>query len=122
MVTEGFPASHLFHLDTFFSPVPLLSLDHSMATGPPTTLTSDTKPPKPPRSPEEEQEETEAAAHQAENTIVAGDEDDDGYESDSASRASTSLSSSMRDYTFENGRRYHKFREGQYQFPVSVER
>ncbi len=23
----------------------------------------------------------------------------------------------MREYTFENGRRYHKFREGQYNFP-----
>lgn len=76
------------------------------------------KSPKSPKSPEEEREETEAAAHQAEHTIEAGDEDDDGYASDSASAASTSLSSSVRDYAFENGRRYHKFREGQYQFPV----
>jgi hypothetical protein len=30
---------------------------------------------------------------------------------------STSLAPSVRDYTFENGRRYHKFREGQYNFP-----
>jgi hypothetical protein len=52
-----------------------------------------------------------------EATIAADDESDAGYESDSASSASTSLSSSIRDYAFENGRRYHKFREGSYQFP-----
>jgi hypothetical protein len=28
-----------------------------------------------------------------------------------------SVSSSTRDYEFENGRRYHKFREGRYVFP-----
>lgn len=50
-------------------------------------------------------------------TIAADDEFDDGYESDSASAASTSMASSVRDYAFENGRRYHKFREGSYQFP-----
>lgn len=44
-------------------------------------------------------------------------ESDQGYESDRASFASTSLSSSVRDYLFENGRRYHRFREGQYNFP-----
>lgn len=44
-------------------------------------------------------------------------ESDPGYESDRASFASTSLSSSVRDYLFENGRRYHRFREGQYNFP-----
>lgn len=64
-------------------------------------------------------EEAETVAHQAENTIEVGEggESDDGYETDNVSSASTSLSSSMRDYAFENGRRYHKFREGQYQFP-----
>lgn len=77
-----------------------------------------------PRSPEvgveHEIEDAEVAAHQAENTIEPGDNEDfdDGYETDAASGASTSLSSSVRDYTFENGRRYHKFREGHYQFPV----
>ncbi|KAG9231341.1 S-adenosyl-L-methionine-dependent methyltransferase [Amylocarpus encephaloides] len=30
---------------------------------------------------------------------------------------SSSLSSRVRDYAFENGRRYHRFREGQYNFP-----
>lgn len=49
--------------------------------------------------------------------ITADEESDAGYESDSASSASTSLASSIRDYAFENGRRYHKFREGSYQFP-----
>lgn len=44
-------------------------------------------------------------------------ESDPGYESDRASLASTSLSSSVRDYLFENGRRYHRFREGRYNFP-----
>jgi len=42
---------------------------------------------------------------------------DAGYETDGASRASTSISSSVRDYDFENSRRYHKFQEGRYQFP-----
>jgi hypothetical protein len=42
---------------------------------------------------------------------------DAGYESDSLSSGSTSLSSSVREYAFENGRRYHKFREGRYNFP-----
>jgi hypothetical protein len=40
-----------------------------------------------------------------------------GYESDTLGSSSTSLSSSVRDYAFENGRRYHKFREGAYNFP-----
>lgn len=44
-------------------------------------------------------------------------ESDPGYESDGASLASTSLSSSVRDYLYENGRRYHRFREGRYNFP-----
>jgi len=52
------------------------------------------------------------------DTIEAADVDEDpGYETDSASGASTSISSSVRDFAFENGRRYHKFREGSYQFP-----
>ena len=50
--------------------------------------------------------------------LGAGSASDDGYETDSANtRASTSLSSSVRDYSFENSRRYHKFKEGAYQFP-----
>ncbi|KAI1466586.1 S-adenosyl-L-methionine-dependent methyltransferase [Daldinia caldariorum] len=42
---------------------------------------------------------------------------DAGYESDSATTVSTSVSSSIWDFSFENGRRYHKFREGRYNFP-----
>lgn len=45
-------------------------------------------------------------------------DDDEGYtESIAGSNATTSLSSSVRDYTFENNRRYHKFHEGKYHFP-----
>ncbi|EHK39611.1 hypothetical protein TRIATDRAFT_231677 [Trichoderma atroviride IMI 206040] len=51
-------------------------------------------------------------------TIEADDAASDaGYESDSASRASTSICSTVRDYEFENNRRYHRFQEGRYQFP-----
>lgn len=42
---------------------------------------------------------------------------DAGYETDSLRSASTSIGSSVRDYAFENGRRYHRFREGAYNFP-----
>lgn len=42
---------------------------------------------------------------------------DAGYETDSLRSGSTSISSSVRDYMFENGRRYHRFREGAYNFP-----
>ena len=58
------------------------------------------------------------AAEQAEGSIVPDDgASDAGYESDTASSASTSLSVSVREYLFENGRRYHKFRAGRYNFP-----
>ncbi|CAG8975446.1 hypothetical protein HYALB_00004760 [Hymenoscyphus albidus] len=42
---------------------------------------------------------------------------DAGYETDSLWSASTSIASSIRDYAFENGHRYHRFREGAYNFP-----
>lgn len=42
---------------------------------------------------------------------------DAGYETDSIGTSTTSLRSSVRDYVFENGRRYHKYREGSYNFP-----
>ena len=42
---------------------------------------------------------------------------DAGYETDSIGSATTSLASSIRDFAFENGRRYHRFREGAYNFP-----
>ncbi|RGP79041.1 tam domain methyltransferase [Fusarium longipes] len=46
--------------------------------------------------------------------------EDDGYASTVGSTESASLSSSVRDYQFENSRRYHKFKEGLYQFPNDV--
>ncbi|KAF2085456.1 methyltransferase [Saccharata proteae CBS 121410] len=72
--------------------------------------------------------EVNEAAQQSLTTIEAGEAEvaietasvggDSGLDSDGAeSAASTSLSSSVRDYVFENGRRFHKFREGQYLFP-----
>ncbi|KAH6984357.1 S-adenosyl-L-methionine-dependent methyltransferase [Ilyonectria sp. MPI-CAGE-AT-0026] len=42
---------------------------------------------------------------------------DGGYDTDADSHASTSISSGVRDYAFENSRRYHSFQEGRYQFP-----
>ncbi|KAL7931075.1 S-adenosyl-L-methionine-dependent methyltransferase [Trichoderma chlorosporum] len=66
-----------------------------------------------------DQAEESIIAESAENTD-GGDDDtasDAGYDSDSASSASTSAMSSVRDYMFENGRRYHRFREGSYNFP-----
>ncbi len=52
------------------------------------------------------------------STNPSTSEDDEGYgDSDAQSNATTSLSSSVRDYTFENSRRYHKFQEGKYHFP-----
>jgi hypothetical protein len=57
-------------------------------------------------------------SHQASTTIEAAEPDEDaGYQSDHQSSGSTSIASSVRDYAFENGRRYHKFHEGTYQFP-----
>src|SRR5580700_9401972 len=66
--------------------------------------------------------ENAAALQQAQDLIhpESGDNtsiSDAGYETDSIGSATTSLNSSVRDYIFENGRRYHKFREGAYNFP-----
>jgi hypothetical protein len=65
-------------------------------------------------------EEQEAVAQAEEGSIIIDNDDlgtDDGYGTDSNTTASTSLAESVRDYIFENGRRYHKFREGRYNFP-----
>lgn len=73
-------------------------------------------------TPEQEQMAQEALT-QAEVSIVADNEaetaygSDGGYESDGFSSGSTSAESSVRDYMYENGRRYHRFREGHYNFP-----
>ncbi|PBP23462.1 methyltransferase domain-containing protein [Diplocarpon rosae] len=66
--------------------------------------------------------ETENAVSQAQDEIEIDTWDSDsasdaGYETDSMGSASSSISSSIRDFAFENGRRYHKFREGSYNFP-----
>ncbi|KAH7177019.1 S-adenosyl-L-methionine-dependent methyltransferase [Dactylonectria macrodidyma] len=54
---------------------------------------------------------------EADPDLDTGDVSDAGYETDAVSSASTSVSSTVRDYAFENSRRYHKFQEGRYQFP-----
>lgn len=68
--------------------------------------------------------EEQAAVEQAEEGSIVVDRDevggggsDAGYESDNNTSASTSMAESMREYVFENGRRYHRFREGRYNFP-----
>lgn len=45
------------------------------------------------------------------------DDDHDSGIEDNESTTSTSLKSSMEDYTYENGRRYHAFRAGEYPLP-----
>ncbi|KAL7795899.1 S-adenosyl-L-methionine-dependent methyltransferase [Trichoderma ceciliae] len=76
----------------------------------------------------EQEELSREAFNQAEESIIADNDDsadsriddngsDAGYDSDGVSSASTSAMSSVRDYMFENGRRYHRFREGSYNFP-----
>jgi hypothetical protein len=70
--------------------------------------------------------ENNAAVQQAQNEIDVDFETDtnsvttaseSGYETDSLGSSSTSLSSSARNFAWENGRRYHRFREGSYNFP-----
>ncbi|KAL6406232.1 methyltransferase domain-containing protein [Ilyonectria robusta] len=48
---------------------------------------------------------------------TANPDPDEGYQDDLLSTATTSISSSVRDYVFENNRRYHKFKEGRYLIP-----
>jgi hypothetical protein len=43
--------------------------------------------------------------------------DNDSALGSEASNASTSVTSSIRNYKYENGRRYHAFREGEYTLP-----
>lgn len=70
--------------------------------------------------------EVAAAAEEARTHIEAVTDDDgssnsdlvsepeSGYSSDDGGSFTTSVSSSVRDYNFENGRRYHKYCEGRY--------
>jgi hypothetical protein len=71
----------------------------------------------PARSATHDPAEAAIVANQATTIIEADEGFDDGYQTDNNSTRTTSLSSSVRDYTFENGRRYDKFREGRYAFP-----
>lgn len=65
--------------------------------------------------------ENNAAVQQAQNEIDVDSEDarslESGYETDSLQSSTTSLSTAARNYAWENGRRYHRFREGTYNFP-----
>jgi hypothetical protein len=86
------------------------------------TLSPSRQPPLSPRSPRSPRS---PAAHQTQYSIEAeaetgpqtADSGDDGFDLESHYAASTSLSSSVRDYVFENNRRYHKFKEGRYLIP-----
>ncbi len=76
----------------------------------------------PSSSPPHSQQSQQHIQIDVQNTIEADPDqataEDDGYATDaSGSVRSTSLSSSVRDYVFENNRRYHKFREGRYLVP-----
>lgn len=65
----------------------------------------------------QEAEETIYADSDEVSTLAGDNTSDAGYESDVITSASTSVDSSVRDYMYENGRRYHRFREGTYNFP-----
>jgi hypothetical protein len=70
------------------------------------------------------------AIEQAETSIIADSDEvgsiqstlpdaasDAGYESDTGTSGSTSIQSNVREFLYENGRRYHRYREGHYNFP-----
>jgi len=60
------------------------------------------------------------AVEQAQTYIQAysgTDTEDDSTFGDAGSSVNTSITSSVMNYKFENGRRYHSFREGRYAFP-----
>ena len=73
-----------------------------------------------PKSPSAEQPPSPVEP-QIQNILEADTEGDahldEGYGTDAASAISTSLSSTVRDYIFENNRRYHKYKEGRYLIP-----
>ncbi|KAK4041727.1 hypothetical protein C8A01DRAFT_34218 [Parachaetomium inaequale] len=115
-----------------FSPstsAPSLSTGPRGSLSPPYMFSGPSQPPEFPTGPAEDAEdgtdldelEEQAAAAQAEEGSIIVDSDelgtDDGYGTDNNTTASTSLADSVRDYIFENGRRYHRFREGRYNFP-----
>ncbi|KAJ0310364.1 hypothetical protein COL516b_002164 [Colletotrichum fioriniae] len=113
----------------------------TLAQPPPTSSTPDIAPAAPTATPAASQphdahSSTTAPAPAAPATPIPADDQltpapeltpdptspgpDDGYASGTesgSSRASTSLASHVRDYSFENRRRYHRYKEGQYHFP-----
>ncbi|KAF4445598.1 methyltransferase [Fusarium austroafricanum] len=54
---------------------------------------------------------------QVDEDEIAGDDRDSTYSSDAGSVYTASATSSIYNYQYENGRRYHAFREGQYVLP-----
>jgi len=71
--------------------------------------------------PDPPQTEAEDAFQQVFDTIEPGPQSDSwsdsGYSESVVNSTSTSLSSSVRDYEFENGRRYHAYASGRYLLP-----
>jgi hypothetical protein len=59
--------------------------------------------------------EAEAEGHAVEHE--AQHDEDEGHFSDVTSSTTGSVSSSVRDYVFENNRRYHRYQEGRYLLP-----
>ncbi|CAJ0542855.1 Ff.00g002870.m01.CDS01 [Fusarium sp. VM40] len=71
-----------------------------------------------PKSPEgQDRPEEEHAPLQVDEDELPGNDADSTYGSDRDSTYTTSVTSSIYDYQYENGRRYHAFREGQYILP-----
>ena len=74
-------------------------------------------------TPEEQQAqdlEDSIALEQAQGEIIVDTDSEyaeSGYGTDSTQSATTSISSHVRDYQFEHGRRYHNYRQGAYNFP-----
>ncbi|KAK1988427.1 methyltransferase domain-containing protein [Colletotrichum cereale] len=104
-----------------------LSADATTQTETPTPLTTDTPPTDPPRAaaPTSIQyllnpaEDGEAAPPLQVDTDIenAGVANDSAYGSDSGTAYTGSITSSVFHYQYENGRRYHAYREGQYVLP-----
>ncbi|EXJ84138.1 hypothetical protein A1O3_04805 [Capronia epimyces CBS 606.96] len=72
----------------------------------------------PPRSPAPE---LIPDPHAEEEEREARDDDDAGYDSGSIQTATTSVNSSIFDWVYENGRRYHSYRPTQYVLPNDEE-
>lgn len=102
--------SQLVQIDSYT--VSLLSQEAKMAASP--------QPPAP--APESQQELDddllEPTLHNEDDDDTADMESDQDYDSDGSSDSTTTtFDESANDFFFENGRRYHRFREGLYPFP-----